>query len=63
MHIADCCVQKSKMSVILGPDQYGIFGAEANTNFKEQENSNIQHTGQYYIYIYIISGECGYQIF
>ncbi len=37
-----------------------IRGADADTNIREQENSNIQYIAQYYMYI--IATECGYQI-
>ncbi len=34
----------------LGPDRNEIFGADANTDIREEENSNIQYMGCYSIY-------------
>ncbi len=33
----------------IGPDQYGIFGADANTNIRKYENSNSLYIGWYSI--------------
>ncbi len=41
---------------IVWPDQFWIFGADAD--IREQENSDIQYIGR----CYIILAECGYQI-
>ncbi len=49
-------VPKSIVCVFwLGPDWYGIFGADADTAIREQENSDIQFIGWY---MGIISAEC-----
>ncbi len=43
---------------IVGPDRYRTFGADANTDIKEQENSDIDKSA----HTHITSAECSYQI-
>ncbi len=53
---------KSKM-LIVGPNQYRIFGADRDIDISEQENSNIRYVGQYSAKICIISAELGFVLF
>ncbi len=47
----DNTVAKQVTSQILGHKRYGFSVADANTDIREQENSDIWYISQYYIYI------------
>ncbi len=46
-----------KLKTATGSSRYGITGADADTDIRELENSEIRRIDQH-----IISAECGYQI-
>ncbi len=48
------------MQSFLGLDQLGISGDDADSDVREQENSDIRYTGWYFTYK--ILAECGYYI-
>ncbi len=48
--IASCIVTWHQWNK-LGPDWYVIFRADADTDIREQESSNICYIGSYYVYI------------
>ncbi len=48
--------------LIIRPKQYRIYGADAETHIREQENCDIRYTVRYYTYIYVVLGKCGDEI-
>ncbi len=53
-------IQSHIFRYTLGPDWYGIFGADDETDIREQENSDIFYIDWYCRYV--ILGICGCQI-
>ncbi len=53
-------IKEEDGAFLIGPHGNGIFGADADTNIREQENCNIQYISRYCIYL--ILAECCCQI-